>query len=341
MKIDGRSLTHSENETIRKMAIQRVREGERPSEVISSYGLCRTSIYRWLRDFKANGSSGLKSKPHPGRKPKLNNGQQLTVQGWIIGKDPRSQGMESGLWTRAIVSQLIAREFDISLSLNSVGKLLRELDIAPLKPLRRAYERDPVAIDIWKRETYPSIRKRAKARNSEIFFLDEAGIQSDSPLQRTWGQKGKKAIVKTSGRRQSINAISAVSDQGGFWFELYNGKLNAESFIGFLKRFMRYRKRPITLIVDGHPSHHAKVVSKYIGSMKGRLEMYFIPPYAPDLNPDEFVWNYVRMKGTGRVPLRKNESLKERLEKDLTMIGKNKRLCKSFFYAPSVAYTTA
>jgi transposase len=323
------------------MAIQRVKEGERPSEVIASYGLCRTSIYRWLRDFRSKGIAGIKLKRHPGRSPKLDIKQQLTVQSWIIGKDPRSQGMESGLWTRAIVSQLIKQEFEINISLNSVGKLLRNLGIVPLKPLRRAYERDPVAIDIWKRDTYPAIRTRAKLINSEIFFLDEAGIRSDSPLQRTWGLKGRKAIVKTSGQRQSINAISAVSDQGGFWFELYTGKLNAESYIGFLSRFMRYRKRPIILIVDGHPSHRAKIVIDYIRSLKGKLEMHLLPPYAPDLNPDEFVWNYVRLKGTGRRPLKRNESLKERVEKDLAIIRNDKRLCKSFFRAPSVAYTTA
>lgn len=341
MKIDGRTLSHSESETIRRMAIQRVSEGERPSQVIASFGLCRTSIYRWMRDFRSKGFAGIKAKSHPGRKPKLSEKQRQSVQRWIIGKDPREHGMDSGLWTRAIVSQLIEQNFDIRLSLNSVGAVLRSLDITPMKPLRRAYERDPSAIEIWKRERYPSIRLRAKRRNAEIFFLDEAGIRSDSPLQRTWGLRGDKAIVKTSGQRQSINAISAVSEQGGFWFELYTGKFNAQRYIEFLSRFIRYAKRPIILIVDGHPSHRAKVVTEYICSLKGRLEMHFLPPYAPDLNPDEFVWNYVRIKGTGRIPLRKNESLKDRIAKDLARIKKNKRLCRSFFRAPSVAYTIA
>lgn len=133
----------------------------------------------------------------------------------------------------------------------------------------------------------------------------------------------------------------ALSNQGGFWFELYSYKLNALSYIRFLKRFIRYRHRPIILIVDGHPSHRAKITAKFIRSVRGKLEMHFLPPYAPDLNPDEFVWNYMRILGCGRRPLVKNESLKKRVHSDLSDIKNDKRLCKSFFFAESVAYTAA
>jgi transposase len=341
MKNDGRTLSHDENETIRRLAVRRVLSGEKPSDVMASFGYCRTSMYRWLREYREEGKKSLRAKLHPGPISKLTDSQKLELKKWIIKKDPRDHGLESGLWTRSNIADLIYAKFKIKMSISAVGETLYDLNIRPLKPLRRAYERNPKLIEKWKSETYPGIKIRAKRRNAEIFFLDEAGVRSDSPLQRTWGLKGTKVIVKTSGQRQSINAISAVSDQGGFWFELYSYKLNKDTFIEFLKRFLRHRRRPVILVVDGHPSHRAKATAKFIQSMKGRLEMFFLPPYAPDLNPDEFVWNHMRMKGCSRIPLKQNESLRNRVDTDLSKIKSNKSLCRSFFLADSVDYTTA
>ena len=201
MKIDGRTLDHKTSETIRIMAVRRVKEGEIPSEVMKSYGLCRTSIYRWLRDAKAGGEASLKSHKHPGPAAKLTDKQKQQVREWICGKDPRQYGFDFGLWTRGIVVSLIERKFRKKLSVTTVGRLLAELGITPQKPLRRAYERDPQAVEKWKMVEYPKLKKRAKCRGADIFFLDEAGIRSDAPLQRTWGARGQTPIVKTSGQR--------------------------------------------------------------------------------------------------------------------------------------------
>jgi len=132
---------------------------------------------------------------------------------------------------------------------------------------------------------------------AEIFFLDEAGFQSDPVLGRTYGLKGQTPVVATSGQRQSINAISAVNAKGAFWYDLYTGKLNAARFLEFLRDFMKGRRKPVFLVVDGHPSHTAKVVRAHVQSLEGRLELHFLPPYAPDLNPDEFVWSYTKTNG--------------------------------------------
>jgi len=196
------------------MACRRVREGEKPSDVIASYGLCRTSIYRWLRAERKRGEQALTSRKGTGRPPKLTNKQKQRVRRWICGKDPRQYGFDFGLWTRNTIAALIKEQMGIDLGLTAVGRLLAELNITPQKFLRRAYERDSEAIEKWKTETYPEIRIRARERGADIFFLDEAGIRSDSALGRTWGEKGKKAVVETSGQRQSANAISAVNVQG-------------------------------------------------------------------------------------------------------------------------------
>ena len=338
MKLDGRTLSHASLETIRLMAVKRVREGERPSAVIKSFGLCRTSVYRWLRAAKRGGDDALKSRESTGRPSTLTNKEKQRVRRWICGKDPRQYGFDFGLWTRKIVGALIEEKMGKRLGVTAVGRLLAELDITPQKPLRRAYERDPKAVEQWTKVDYPKLRKRAKRCGADIFFLDEAGIRSDAPLQRTWGARGQTPVVRTSGQRQSVNAISAINANGAFWYNVYTGRLNAGSFMVFLKEFLRSRKRPVFLVVDGHPAHRAKMVSAFVQSRKGKLELHFLPGYAPDLNPDEFVWNHLRQKGTSKIPLRKNEALRDRVDADLAAIKKSKQLVCSFFRADSVAY---
>jgi Transposase and inactivated derivatives len=339
MRIDGRTLSHETSETIRRLAVRRVKEGERPSRVIESYGLCRTTIYKWLRAARRGGEAALKAHKHPGRTPTLTVRQKLQVRGWINGKDPRQYGFDFGLWTRQIVAALIEQKFGVRIGVTAVGRLLAELDITPQKPLRRAYERDPAAIKRWTTEVFPGLRARAKRVGAKIFFLDEAGVRSDQVLGRTWGLRGKTPEVATSGRRQSVSAISAVNTRGGFWYEIYTERLNASRFLELLKHFMRGRKGPVLLVLDGHPAHIAKAVAQYVQSLKGRLELHFLPGYAPELNPDEFVWNHLKGQGVSKKPLRRDESLRSRVQTDLAAIKSRPALVRSFFHAPSVAYT--
>jgi transposase len=316
-----------------------VKEGERPSSVIESYGLCRTTIYKWLRTARRGGEAALKGRKHPGRKPTLTLRQKLQVRGWINGKDPRQYGFDFGLWTRQIVAALIEQKFGVRIGVTAVGRLLAELDITPQKPLRRAYERDPAAIKRWTTEVFPRLHARAKRVGAQIFFLDEAGVRSDQVLGRTWGLRGKTPEVATSGRRQSVSAISAVNARGAFWYEIYTERLNAARFLELLKHFMRGRKGPVLLVLDGHPAHIAKAVAQYVQSLKGRLELHFLPGYAPELNPDEFVWNHLKGQGVSKKPLRRDESLRSRVQTDLAAIKSRPALVRSFFHAPSVAYT--
>jgi len=339
VRIDGRTLSHETSETIRRLAVGRVKEGEAPGEVIKSYGLCRTTIYKWLKAERRGGEAALTARKHPGRRPALAPRQKLQIRRWINGKDPRQYGFDFGLWTRQIVGALIAQKFGVRMGVTAVGRLLAELDITPQKPLRRAYERDPVAIERWKTTVFPRLRAHAKRVGAKLFFLDEAGVRSDQVLGRTWGLRGQTPEVPTSGRRQSVNAISAVTARGEFWYELYTDRLNASRFVELLTHFMRGRKRPVFLVVDAHPAHIAKVVAQYVQRLAGRLALYFLPGYAPELNPDEFVWNHLKRQGVSKTPLRKDESLRSRVQSDLAAIQSRPALVRSFFHAPSVAYT--
>jgi hypothetical protein len=144
-------------------------------------------------------------------------------------------GLEPGLWSRGVVRERIQREFDVSLSLASVGALLSRLGLIPQKPLQRAYQRDPEAIDRWQRETYPALARQAREEKADIYFWDESGFQADAVHGKTWGVKGETPVVSVPGQRQSIRAASVVSAKGAFWFAIYAGALDGELFVSLLK----------------------------------------------------------------------------------------------------------
>jgi len=340
MKRDGRTFDHPTLETIRLMAIERVREGDSPSEVIASYGFNRTTIYKWINAAlkPGLGIKALRSTPATGRPRSLTPAQERRVFRWINGRDPRQYGLDFGLWTRAVVAQLIEKKFGVRLGMTAVGELLAKLGLTPQKPLQRAYQRDPEAIEQWQRETYPAIARQAKAQGAEVLFWDESGFRADTVHGKTWGVRGETPVVQRPGQRQSISAASVVSAKGAFWFCTYQGALNAELFVELLKKMMRYRKKPVHLVLDSLPAHKKACVRQYADSTNARLILHFLPGYAPDLNPDELVWSHVKRTGTARRPLQKGEKLRDRIDQQLASIQKKPKLVRSFFKAPSVAY---
>jgi len=340
MKRDGRTLDHKTLEEIRRMAVQRVWEGEKPSVVIASYGFSRQIIYKWLREAKGKGRGlrALRSRKATGRPRTLTAKQEQQLFRWINGKDPRQHGFDFGLWTRLVVRSLIADKFDANLGVTAVGKLLAKLGLTPQKPLKRAYERDPAAIEAWKNDTYPSIARQAKKRGAEIYFWDESGFRADVVQGTTWGVQGQTPIVAVPGPRQSVSAASAINARGGFWFATYKGGMSAELFIEMLKALMLRRQKPLYLILDSLPAHKARIVQEYVASTKGRLELHFLPGYAPELNPDELVWNHMKRTGTAKSPLVKGESLHDRIDVELLEIQRNPSLVRSFFRTDSVSY---
>src|SRR5271154_5409833 len=340
MKRDGRSFDHRTLEAIRLMAVERVRDGEPASSVIASYGFSRTTIYKWVAAAATPGV-GLKallSRPATGRPRTLSRRQEQQVFRWINGRDPRQYGLDFGVWTRSVVADLIERKVGIRLGLTAVGELLAELGLTPQKPLQRAYQRDPEAIEKWQRETFPAIARQAKAAGGEVYFWDESGFRAEAVHGKTWGEKGQTHVIERTGQRQSISAASAVNSKGAFWYCTYEGGLNAELFISLLRQMMRHRSNPVHLVVDGLPAHKTKIVKDYVVSTAGLLTLHFLPGYAPELNPDELVWSHVKRTGVARTPLRKGENLREKIEAQLAAIKDTPRLVRSFFMAPNVAY---
>ena len=184
---------------------------------------------------------------------------------------------------------LIDRQFGIKLSKASVSRLLRQLGLSPQKPLWRAYQQDPVSVRKWLDQDYPAIREEARKVNAQIFFGDEAGVRSDHHSGTTWAPIGQTPIVKATGARFGINIISAVSARGKMRFMTVKETVKADIFIEFLKRLIYNQEQPIFLILDSHPVHHATKVKEFESSTNGKLRLFYLPSYSPELNPDEQV----------------------------------------------------
>jgi transposase len=185
MKTDARHYSTEEKALLRRLAVQRVFDGESPIKITRRFGLGEKTIFTWLRKARKEGLDALSPVPRTGRKRALKELEEQEVRHWILGGDPRQYGFDFGLWTRQIVADLIQDRFGIGLSLTAVGNLLHRQGLTPQKPLRRAYERDDAAVKQWQKEVYPGIQKQAKKQGATIFWLDEAAIRSDDPLQRT------------------------------------------------------------------------------------------------------------------------------------------------------------
>ena len=199
-----------------------------------------------------------------GRPRKLTTSQEQQVLRWINGKNPAQYGFDFGLWTRNLVRELVQREFCVTLSLASIGTMLARLNLTPQKPLQRAYQRDPEAIERWQHNTYPAIAAQARRESAEIFFWDESGFRADSVHGKTWAQRGETPVVERPGQRQSMSAASAVNSKGAFWFATYEGALSGEMFEVLLKKLMFHRKKAVHLIIDGLPAHKKAVVKSAV-----------------------------------------------------------------------------
>jgi transposase len=218
--------------------------------------------------------------------------------------------------------------------------LLARLGLTPQKPLQRAYQRNPEAIERWKRETYPAIAQEARETQADIYFWDESGFRADAVQGKTWGVKGQTPVVEVPGQRQSLSAASAISAKGAFWFSTYAGGMNGERFVELLKKLMWDRKKPLHRVLDSLPAHKTAGVKDSVSSTNDQLTLHFLPGYAPELNPDEWVWSHVKRTGVARSPLQKGEKLEPRIHDQLEQIQHDPKLVRSFFQHKDVTYVS-
>jgi transposase len=339
-KNDARRLNHKTLTELRKRAISSVHDGESPEVVARALGINRVTIYGWLARYRDGGWGALDAKKRGGRPPKLDGKALRWIYRIITRKNPEQMNFPFALWTTTMVATLIHRKFRIKVSRWSVGRLLNQLGLTVQRPMWRAYQQNPKEVERWLSEEYPKIAAKAKRLKARIFFGDEAGIRSDFHAGTTWGVRGRTPIVSTTGQRFGCNMISAVSARGDLRFMVVKGRVGAKVFIDFLKRLLRDVPGRIFLIVDGHPAHKAKLVKAFIESkkVKGRLQLFFLPPYSPELNPDEWVWNDLKNNGIGRKIITSKDQMKKEVVSHLRGLQKTSDKVRSFFQAPTTKY---
>jgi transposase len=338
---DARALDHKTLEEIRIRAVERVQAGESPEAVIKTLGFTRCCIYTWLARYRSGGWGALKAQALKGRPMKIKPAQMRWLYRTVTGKNPLQFRFEFALWTREMIRALLREQFEVRLSLASVGRLLKQLGLTCQRPLFRALEQDPKRVRQWLEKEYPLIRRQAREVGAEIYFGDEAGVRSDHQGGTTWGIKGKTPVVRSTGQRSSVNMISAVSARGHLRFMLAKGRVNGAVFVEFLKRLMHNAERPIFLILDGGSYHGSRPVKDYVASLGGKLRLFFLPPYSPELNPDEQVWNYVKHHGVAKSGLRTGKELRQFVVTRLRSLQRLTWTIRMFFLLPDTCYAAA
>lgn len=335
---DGRKLNHIAREAIRIRAVQRIIAGESPEVIAKTLGYHRSAVYQWLKRYETAGIEGLKYQKIPGKQPTLSKAQKQKIFDIVTSKNPLQLKFAFALWTRAMVKDLILDQFGVSLSEVSVGRLLHELGLTPQRPLRRAYQQNPERVAYWLQKEYPAIQKEAKAAKATIYFGDEAGVRSDYHSGTTWAPKGQTPVVRTTGARHSLNLVSAVSAKGSMRFMTVKGKLTAGRFIEFLERLLKNQTTPIFLIVDGHPVHRSVRVKTFVESTEGRLKLFYLPAYSPELNPDEQVWNQLKNHRIGKMFIKSLDDMIKKVASALRSIQRSPALIRSFFKHKECCY---
>jgi transposase len=337
-KIDGRKLTHAQSEYIRIQAVKAVRiEGKSPEEVIKTFGLHRANIYKWLSKYDAGSFEALKSSKSRGPSSKLSPKQLGQLKKWLL-KNPLQLKFSFALWTVEMAVELIHTKFGVTYTQVHAGRILKSLGLSRQRPVERAYQQDPAKVKPWLTTDYPAIKKEAKKEKRAICFSDEAGFHATAQYGTTWSPKGETPLIKASGKREKVNCISAINNKGHLRFMLYEETFTSEVFLRFLGRLLHNQSVPVTLIVDGHRTHFTKKVKDFVALQKGKLKIYALPPYSPELNPDELVWNNARQKVAKKKYTPTKNTFKQTVRNTMTGIQKNTALIKAFFNEQNVAY---
>lgn len=335
MALKGRRSTPEE----RLQAVQLLKEGNEAALVARMFNVSRAMLFRWQQKYDQGGPAAMETKKTPGPASRLSPTQLSQLYAIITGSDPRQLQFEFGLWTRKIIRDLIRRQFGVRLSEVQVGRLLKKMGLSAQRPLYRAYQQDPERVAEWKTSVYPKIRRLAAEEGASIFFEDEASVRTDHHAGTTWAPVGQTPVVITTGVRKSVNMVSAISPRGELRFRVQEGKMNAGKFIDFLEALLDSVPGKIFLILDGHPVHKAKKVSEFVKEKAGgRLKIFFLPPYSPDLNPDEWVWNNVKNDRIGRSVIMSADGLKSMAIGALRRLQKLPGIVRGFFRDPKLAY---
>lgn len=334
MKIDGRTFSHDVLESYRFTAISLHKKGISVSIIASSFKVTVQAIYKWLKIERQFGKNALKSKKATGRPTQLTV-KQLKCLKKLLRKPATKLGYGTDLWSGMRVRHLIKHQFGIEYHPKHMARFLRRLGLTLKFPQRRALEQDPKEVRLWKKKRLPEIIEYSRKKRALLFYADETLISLIPYVGKTWTFPNVKPIARVSGRRgQHIGISAAVNQQGRMCFELTKEgeKFTAKTFIRFVKKLKLGNKyRNIVLIIDGAPTHTAKIVKEFAEKNKLWLRMEILPAYSPELNPTEKGWCYVKTKKMNASVSANKKELTHNARMSMRALKNNPRKIISFF----------
>lgn len=267
--------------------------------------------------------------------------QERQVQDWVCRRCPDQLQLPFALWTRKAIQTLIGEKCRVRLSIRAVGEYLSRWGYTPQKPIRRAYERDEARVREWLEVEYPRIKQRAKREQAEIYWGDETGLRSDESRHRGYAPRGKTPVVRVPARRKSLSLISAITNQGRVRFMVYPGALAPATLIAFMRRLIRDAKRKVYLILDNLGVHKSHAVRDWLDERAGHIEVFFLPPYSPELNPDEYLNGDLKRAVHQDIPPRDAQQLTQTARRHLRAIQRSRHRVKRYFRHASIRYAAA
>ncbi len=337
-----RSLSFEAREERRRQVIGLRRQGWTYEAIAEHTGLSRTGVFNICQRYAKEGVRGLKDK-RGGRKVgqcrALLPEQEAELRRLICDRTPDQLKMPFALWNRQAVRQLILDRYGVTLTPQGVGKYLARWGFTPQKPIKRAYEQSPAAVKKWLDEDYPVIAERARAEGAEIHWGDETGLRSDDVRGRSYAPAGKTPQIRVTNRREGLSVISTVTNRGKVRWKVFEGALNADILIDFMKRLIKdARGKKVFLILDNLRVHHAKPVKAWLAEHQDRIEVFYLPAYSPELNPDEMLNADLKAAVTTKAPARAKGELKKATVSHLRRLQKSPSRVMRYFQHEPVRY---
>ncbi len=321
---------------VRQRAINAVVRGTEISLVAEVFGTDRTTIHRWLRRYRLEGTEGLHRKPGSGR-PRILESLTENELRRIILRPASSFGYETDLWTVRRVRTTIEDKSGVRVSSNTVWRRLREAGLTYQKPEREYYEFDENARQAWARTEIPRIRRTVLEYRAILYFQDEANVSLTAFLGKTWGVRGQTPKVRVTGKRGGVAAVSAISRRGYLLFRLYEKRITSVEVIEFLSQMLNHHKtRHLVVVMDQAPPHVSKATHQYIEAQR-RLHVFYLPKYSPSWNPDEKVWNHLKHQELKAHRAKTKEELKDLTKTKLRNMSRDPELIRGIFFRCCVA----
>jgi len=342
-KFDARKLSTDAQQQIRYQVIRLRRQRRSHKEISAITGICRSTCSTWWNLYKTQGKKALKIKKRgrpTGSCRKLNQEQEKEIQKTICDKNPDQLKLPFALWTRIAVQQLIKQLWRFEVPIRTIGDYLKRWNFTPQKPLKRAYEQNPKAVKKWMNEDYPAIQQKAKKEKAEIHWGDETGLCNDSYHGRSYAPRGKTPAIRLSARCKRVNLISSITNQGKVRFMIYKDRMNADTFIKFMKRLIKDADRKIFLILDNLKVHHSYKARDWLQAHEEQIEVFFLPSYSPELNPDEYLNCDLKAGVHSGPPARSREQLKNKALSHLRKLQKLPKRVMKYFKHPKIAYAS-